>query len=92
MIVGRLPTQFDIRITEIIDVGCDRHPVGFTFGLNKRTGNVSDIELVVVVVIVKQFLTDNYGGTNPELATILRPRRLKLTKCSLRPSVMPATS
>jgi hypothetical protein len=37
---------------------------------------------------LKQFLTDNYGGTNPDLADILRPNSLKLEKFSLQPSVM----
>lgn len=40
------------------------------------------------VVALKKFLTDNYGGADPELQTILRPRRLKLSKFSLQPSVL----
>jgi hypothetical protein len=35
-----------------------------------------------------QFLTDNYGGTNPELSDILRPNKLRLEKFSLQPSIM----
>lgn len=35
-----------------------------------------------------QFLTDNYGGINPSLQDILRPKKLRLTKGSFRPSVM----
>jgi hypothetical protein len=34
------------------------------------------------------FLYDNYGGSNPTLADILRPKRLKLSKTSFLPSVM----
>jgi hypothetical protein len=37
---------------------------------------------------LRQFLSDNYGGTNPELSDILRPSSLKLEKFSLEPSVM----
>jgi hypothetical protein len=37
---------------------------------------------------LRQFLTDNYGGTNPDLADILRPDKLRLEKFSLAPSVM----
>ncbi|WP_267397386.1 MULTISPECIES: hypothetical protein [unclassified Sphingomonas] len=35
-----------------------------------------------------QFLYDNYGGPNPTLSDILRPKRLKLSKTSFLPSVM----
>lgn len=35
-----------------------------------------------------QFLTDNYGGTAPSLADILKPKQLKLSKASFSPSVM----
>ncbi len=34
------------------------------------------------------FFQDNYGGPAPALADILRPRRLRLSKCSLQPSVL----
>lgn len=37
---------------------------------------------------LKQFLQDNYGGTNPQLSDILRPKRLTLGKMSLQPSIM----
>jgi len=37
---------------------------------------------------LRQFLNDNYGGTNPDLADILRPASLKLEKFSIEPSVM----
>jgi hypothetical protein len=37
---------------------------------------------------LKQFLKDNYGGSNPELADILRPNSLKLEKFSLEPAVL----
>jgi hypothetical protein len=37
---------------------------------------------------LKQFLSDNYGGTNPDLSDILRPSNLRLEKFSLEPSVM----
>jgi hypothetical protein len=37
---------------------------------------------------LKQFLSDNYGGTNPDLSDILRPNSLKLEKFSLEPAVM----
>ncbi|MCP1831162.1 hypothetical protein J2R76_007862 [Bradyrhizobium sp. USDA 4532] len=37
---------------------------------------------------LQQFLTDNYGGTNPELSDILRPSKLRLEKFSLQPSIM----
>ena len=40
------------------------------------------------VIELKQFLTDNYGGANPELQTILSPRKLKLNKLSLQPSIL----
>ncbi len=35
-----------------------------------------------------QFLSDNYGGTDPDLSDILRPNSLKLEKFSLEPAVM----
>lgn len=35
-----------------------------------------------------KFLFDNYGGSNPELANILQPKRLKLSKASFSPSIM----
>jgi len=34
------------------------------------------------------FFTDNYGGLNPSLADILRPKRLTFTKAALRPTIM----
>ncbi len=34
------------------------------------------------------FLNENYGGTNPKLAEIIRPKRLKVSKLSIAPSVM----
>jgi hypothetical protein len=37
---------------------------------------------------LSQFLKDNYGGTDPSLADILRPARLHMTKFSIQPSVM----
>jgi len=37
---------------------------------------------------LRQFLTDNYGGTNPDLSDILRPNKLRLEKFSLQPSIM----
>ena len=35
-----------------------------------------------------EFLTDNYGSSNPQLSDIIRPKRLKLTALSLKPAVM----
>ncbi|MEJ8403879.1 hypothetical protein WKI27_00780 [Brevundimonas vesicularis] len=35
-----------------------------------------------------QFLKDNYGGTSPNLADILRPTKIKLSKLSFAPAVM----
>lgn len=35
-----------------------------------------------------QFLHDNYGGINPSLSDILRPKSLKLKKSSFSPSIM----
>jgi hypothetical protein len=35
-----------------------------------------------------KFLADNYGGSNPALADILQPKRLKLSKSSFSPSIM----
>lgn len=37
---------------------------------------------------VRQFLSDNYGGSSPTLGDILRPNRLTLGKFSLEPSIM----
>ena len=37
---------------------------------------------------LKVFLNDNYGGPEPKLSDILRPKRLKLNKLSFMPSVM----
>jgi hypothetical protein len=34
------------------------------------------------------FLKENYGGNNPRLEDILRPKRLKLSKISFMPSIM----
>lgn len=41
-----------------------------------------------MVVQIRSFLNDNYGGTDPDLENILRPRNLKLSKFSFQPSVM----
>lgn len=35
-----------------------------------------------------RFLHDNYGGSNPALADILQPKKLKLSKSSFSPSIM----
>ena len=35
-----------------------------------------------------KFLFDNYGGVNPSLSDILRPKKLKLSKTSFLPSIM----
>lgn len=40
------------------------------------------------VIDVKRFMDENYGGPNPALADILRPRRLKVSKFSVMPAVM----
>lgn len=37
---------------------------------------------------LKAFLQENYGGANPQLSDILRPRKIQLSKVSLQPSVM----
>ncbi|MER9237698.1 hypothetical protein [Mesorhizobium sp. M0633] len=37
---------------------------------------------------LENFLKDNYGGSNPKLEDILRPKKLKLNKISFMPSVM----
>lgn len=37
---------------------------------------------------LQKFLTDNYGGTSPNLSDILRPRRLVINKLSVQPAVM----
>lgn len=40
------------------------------------------------VVALTTFFNDNYGGINPSLNEILRPKRLKITKISLMPQVL----
>jgi len=37
------------------------------------------------------FLTDNYGGARPDLGEILRPKAIKLSKSSFKPSFMGAS-
>ena len=37
---------------------------------------------------LRTFLTDNYGGVNPDLAVILRPKRLRLSQFSFEPEVL----
>ncbi|WP_157064166.1 P-loop ATPase, Sll1717 family [Methylobacterium tarhaniae] len=37
---------------------------------------------------IKEFLQENYGGSSPDLGDILRPRKLKLGKLSVQPSIM----
>jgi len=37
---------------------------------------------------LQRFLVDNYGGIEPQLETILRPRRLKLSKLSFEPEIL----
>jgi hypothetical protein len=37
---------------------------------------------------IDNFLKENYGGSNPKLEDILRPKKLKLNKISFMPSVM----
>lgn len=37
---------------------------------------------------LRQFFADNYGGADPQLSDVLRPRRLTLSKFSLNPSIM----
>lgn len=37
---------------------------------------------------LKTFLNENYGGPDPRLADILTPKKLKLSKMSLNPSIM----
>ncbi len=39
------------------------------------------------VIQLKQFMTDNYGGVDPNLADVLRPKRLKLSKLSFMPRI-----
>jgi hypothetical protein len=39
-------------------------------------------------VQLTNFLNDNYGGTQPQLADILRPANLKLSKVSFLPAIM----
>lgn len=38
--------------------------------------------------ILAQFLNDNYGGIDPELGLLLRPKQLKLSKATFEPQVM----
>jgi hypothetical protein len=38
--------------------------------------------------LLEKFLRDNYGGVDPSLSDVLRPKRLRLSKASLQPSVM----
>jgi len=40
------------------------------------------------VIALKKFFDDNYGSVQPQLAEILRPARLRLSRLSIRPSVM----
>ncbi len=40
------------------------------------------------VIALRRFMDDNYGGVSPDLASILRPRRLQLTRTSIRPQVL----
>lgn len=40
------------------------------------------------VIALGNFMKDNYGGPNPKLADILRPRRLKMSKLSFMPQVL----
>lgn len=37
---------------------------------------------------LEAFLVDNCGGISPDLDSILRPRRLRLTKLSFNPTVL----
>lgn len=37
---------------------------------------------------LRTFLTDNYGGANPDLAVMLRPKRLKLSQFSFEPEIL----
>ncbi len=39
------------------------------------------------VIALKAFLSDNYGGSTPQLQEIMRPRKLKVSGYSLQPSV-----
>lgn len=39
------------------------------------------------VEALTSFFTDNYGGTNPSLSDILRPKRLRINKFSLQPTI-----
>lgn len=43
------------------------------------------------VIALKKFMDDNYGGANPDLASILRPKRLQITKASIRPEFQGAS-
>lgn len=38
--------------------------------------------------LLRQFLTDNYGGVNPKLSDVLRPKTLRLGKFSFQPAIM----
>lgn len=38
--------------------------------------------------IAEQFFLDNYGGANPSLAELLKPKKLKFTKATFRPTIM----
>jgi hypothetical protein len=40
------------------------------------------------VIDLRQFMADNYGGVDPGIADILRPRRLKITKLSFMPAIL----
>lgn len=40
------------------------------------------------VISLRRFMQDNYGGPNPNLTDILRPRRLKMSKLSFMPRVL----
>lgn len=37
---------------------------------------------------LRTFLTDNYGGVNPDLSLILRPKKLRLSQFSFEPEVL----
>jgi len=41
-----------------------------------------------VVIALTSFFKDNYGGINPSLSDILRPKRLRINKLSLQPSIL----
>lgn len=44
--------------------------------------------LSISAKVLSKFLSDNYGGTQPNLGEILRPTRLKFGKASIEPTVM----